>query len=242
MSDPTASLDSDSVLHQCLAFSRDLAGNDKVFKFSFTSNNFNFSFSTMEERKPSTMEKVLKNKKLSPSTLRRNARRREEFLKKKAGYVTEKDATKQSDMDSNLKEPLEKQIPFLCDQCGENFRSQELLDKHISENHLSSVNCRECAYETKNEQSMKQHKQLEHKIDQIDGNSEIVKTGPAEHIWKTEEERKQYSDFIRTFVLTSTMGKSKMLCYKCNNHFSIWIEFKKHMMEIHDIEIFIDIK
>ena len=103
-------------------------------------------------------------------------------MKKKAGYVTEKYATKQSDMDSNLKEPLEKQIIFLCDQCGENLRSQELLDKHISENHLSSVSCRECAYETKNEQSMKQHKQLEHKIDQIDGNSEIVKTGPAEHI------------------------------------------------------------
>ena len=117
-----------------------------------------------------------------------------------------------------------------------------MLDKHISENHLPSVSCRECAYETKNEQSMKQHKQLEHKIDQIDGNSEIVKTGPAEHIWKTEEERKQYSDCIRTFVLTSTMGKSKMLCYKCNNQFSNRIEFKKHMMDIHDIEIFIDIK
>ena len=101
MSDPTASLYSDPVLHQCLAFSRDLAENDKDFKFSLTSNNFNFSLSTMEERKPSTMEKVLKNKKLSPSTLRRNARRREEFLKNKADYASEKDATKQSDMDSN---------------------------------------------------------------------------------------------------------------------------------------------
>ena len=51
---------------------------------------------------------------------------------------------------------------------------------------------------------MKQHKQLEKKIDQIDGNSEMVKT--AENIWKAEEERKQYLDFIRTFLLTSTMG------------------------------------
>ena len=132
MSDPTASRDSDSVHHSCLAFSRDLAGNDKVFQFSFTSNTVNFSFSTMEERKPSTMEKVLKNKKLSPSTLRRNARRREEFLKKKSDYASKKDPTKQSDMDSNLKEPLVKQIIFLCNQCGENLRSQELLDKYIS--------------------------------------------------------------------------------------------------------------
>ena len=79
-------------------------------------------------------------------------------------------------MDSNLTEPLEKQNTILCDQCGANLRSKEWLDKHIREKHLPSVSCRECADETKNEQSMKQHKQSEQKIDQIDGNYEIVKT------------------------------------------------------------------
>ena len=43
----------DSMLMQCLAFSRDLESKNKYFKFKVSTTNFNFSMTTMEKRKPS---------------------------------------------------------------------------------------------------------------------------------------------------------------------------------------------
>ena len=101
---------------------------------------------------------------------------REKFLKKITDNDPENQACKQSDMESNLKETLENPITLKCDGCGINLKSKELLDKHKSEKHGQSVICKDCGYETKNEQSMKEHKQSAHMIDQLDGNSEIVKS------------------------------------------------------------------
>ena len=66
---------------QCLEFCQMLAGKSLSFSFSLNVGN-NFSFS-VETRGAGALSPQKKKKKPTPSTLRRNARRREEFLRKK---------------------------------------------------------------------------------------------------------------------------------------------------------------
>ena len=126
----------DSMLNQCLAFSRDMASRNQSFTFSFTTINFNFKLNTMNERKPYTME-IEKKKKVSPSTLRRNARRRKYFLQRKA----EAAATEQSESDNeNDKETSQVTINsnsyfFKCDQCDKTFETNKGLKIHIGKAH-----------------------------------------------------------------------------------------------------------
>ena len=69
-----------SLASQCLAFCQALASQGKAFSFSIKiDSTFSFSLDTRE----SSASAPLTRKKLSPSTQRRNARRRAEFLKKK---------------------------------------------------------------------------------------------------------------------------------------------------------------
>ena len=64
---------------QCLDFCQTLAGKSLTFSFSLTiGSSFSFSVDTMEKE-----VLVPQRKKKTPSTLRRDARRREELLKKK---------------------------------------------------------------------------------------------------------------------------------------------------------------
>ena len=73
---------------QCLDFCQMLAGKSLSFSFSLTVGT-NFSFS-LETRGEGALPSPKKKKKPTPSTLRRNARRREEFLKKKLASTAEK--------------------------------------------------------------------------------------------------------------------------------------------------------
>ena len=76
--------DSASLASQCLALCQTLASQGHSFTFSLSiGSNFNFSMTTslQENSAPATASKVVKRK--SPSTRRRNARRRREFLQKK---------------------------------------------------------------------------------------------------------------------------------------------------------------
>ena len=68
---------------KCFDFCKDLASQGLVFSFSLTTgSNFSFSLDT-REMAPTSVTKDKAWKKKSPSTIRRNARRREEFLRKK---------------------------------------------------------------------------------------------------------------------------------------------------------------
>ena len=77
-----------SLASQCLDFCQMLAGKSLSFSFSLTVGT-NFSFS-LETRGKGAVSSPKKKKKPTPSTLRRNARRREEFLKKKLAPTAEK--------------------------------------------------------------------------------------------------------------------------------------------------------
>ena len=70
------------LVSQCLDFCQTLAGKSLSFSFSLTiGTNFSFSVDTMGKGALAPKEK---KKKTTPSAMRRNARRREEFLNKNA--------------------------------------------------------------------------------------------------------------------------------------------------------------
>ena len=70
-----------SLATQCLALCQSLTSQGMVFNFSLAIGS-TFSFSVDTKSKEALPSKA--KKKVSPSTLKRNMRRREEFLKKKS--------------------------------------------------------------------------------------------------------------------------------------------------------------
>ena len=76
--------DSPSLAYKCLDLCQTLASQGQAFTFSLTiGSTFNFSMSTGSQDTPAPAAQTLKKKK-SPSTQRRDARRRKEFLKRKS--------------------------------------------------------------------------------------------------------------------------------------------------------------
>ena len=104
--------DNSAILSQCLDFCQTLAGKSLNFSFTLTlGNNFSFSLDTSEKKALAP-----KAKKKSPSTLRRDARRRNEFVRKKLEASTGEKA-------------------FKCNQCGNNFKSENGLKIHVGKAH-----------------------------------------------------------------------------------------------------------
>ena len=80
--DLSSAVDS-TLASQCMAFCQALASQGKDFSFTLKiDSTFSFSLDTRETNVKATLEK----KRTSPSTQRRNARRREEFLRKKLNF------------------------------------------------------------------------------------------------------------------------------------------------------------
>ena len=84
---PTDGHEDAMLASQCLDFCQMLTGKSITFSFSLiTRTGFSFSVDTRGKEALASMKK----KKPTPSTLKRNARRREEFLKKKFNASPEK--------------------------------------------------------------------------------------------------------------------------------------------------------
>ena len=122
----TAVSESDSSLAtQCLDFCQALARQGKVFKFSLTiDSTFTFSLDTKEGKAnlPSGSQR-----RKSPSTLRRNAKRREEFLAKKSTL----ESSVITGLDSNRKQCE----AYQCDQCDSSFKTVNGLKIHVGKSH-----------------------------------------------------------------------------------------------------------
>ena len=103
----TAVSESDSSLAtQCMDFCQALARQGKDFKLSITiGSTFTFSLDT-KDGKAALPTRIQKRK--SPSTLKRNAKRREEFLAKKA--------TSESSLVTALESNQKQCEAFQCDQ------------------------------------------------------------------------------------------------------------------------------
>ena len=107
--------DNAALLSQCLDFCKSLSSKSLTFSFALTIGD-SFSFSLATRGEVALASKAKKNKK-TPSALRRNARRRAEFLKKKLETSTY-DSTQSEHV--SVKETVERvahEKAFKCDQC-----------------------------------------------------------------------------------------------------------------------------
>ena len=128
----TAVGESDSSLAaKCLDLCQVLAGQGLAFNFSLSiGSNFSFSLEARGKGQAlATQGKIKKKKTLS--TLRRNAGRRTEFLKKKL-------EDSPGNEDASAKEAVKKVVEcgsFKCEQCKNVFKSENGLKIHAGKAH-----------------------------------------------------------------------------------------------------------
>ena len=110
-----------SLASKCMDFCQALAKQGQAFNFSLTISS-GFSFSLDTRRKAGS---PVTKKKTSPSTLRRNARRRKEFLAKKEHESSTRISIENSVADLEIK----------CDQCEYVAATEKGLRQHIRMKH-----------------------------------------------------------------------------------------------------------
>ena len=129
--------DNAALLLQCLDFCKSLSSKSLTFSFALTIGD-SFSFSLATRGEVALASKAKKNKK-TPSALRRNARRRAEFLKKKLETSTG-DSTQSEPV--SVKETVERVVhekAFKCDQCENIFKSENGLKIHVGKAHKKVI-------------------------------------------------------------------------------------------------------
>ena len=123
MAAPEMGEDNSNLASQCMAFCQALASKGQNFSFTVkVGSSFAFSLDTRGNGTSS-----LTKKRKSPSTRRRNARRRAEFLAKKRG-PPEKSTPEKVARPVKAKE-------FKCDQCEKDFKSENGLKIHVGKTH-----------------------------------------------------------------------------------------------------------
>ena len=119
----TAASGEDSMASKCLAFCQTLVSQGQVFNFSLSiGSDFTFSLDTRSK----AFESQVNKKKLSPSTVRRNARRRAEYLAKKQQIPPSRISNGEAVQTSTV---------FPCDQCDYLGASEKGLKQHARMKH-----------------------------------------------------------------------------------------------------------
>ena len=207
----TTSENDSSLVSQCMDFTKQLPSQGKDFKFSLSlASGFNFSLDL-------TQEKLLPSRK-SPSTLRRNAQRRKEFQQKKAVEIQA--GTQHAELPAN-------EIKVKCDHCQEEFKTKNILNKHIAEIHFAIMNIKEGEKQTKSSQDLGGQKEDDHVIEQLDGNSEV------------EESDEEY--YRKSAIVEEGCKAEGKWCYECSDIFLNRVVLKRHMHNNHKMEIYPDI-
>ena len=112
-----------TLVSKCMAFCQALAIQGQAFNFSLSIGpTFNFSLDTRGK----LLKGPVAKKRTSPSTLRRNAKRREEFVNKKQQSPSARIPTE--DGAAALKKPK-------CDQCDYEAASEKGLLQHVRMKH-----------------------------------------------------------------------------------------------------------
>ena len=117
-----------TLANKCLDFCQALTSQSKAFTFTLNLGT-DFSFS-LDTRGSSVAPEV--RKKLSPSAIRRNARRKEEFLNRKS------EALKKGDSDCDVNTSI-KGKRFQCDQCKQFFKNNKGLTIHLGKMHMDII-------------------------------------------------------------------------------------------------------
>ena len=131
----TAMGESDSSLAaKCLDLCQTLAGQGLVFNFSLkVGSSFSFSLDARDKGLASDTPGKIK-KKPSPSMLRRNARRKEAFLKKKLNPAP---VPLERDVEPEVGLPKQGEDIFKCAICGNSFKSDIGVKIHKRKTHKS---------------------------------------------------------------------------------------------------------
>ena len=129
MAAPEMGEDKSNLASQCMAFCQALASKGQIFSFTLKlGSSFAFSLDTRGNGTSS-----LTKKRKSPSTRRRNARRRAEFLAKKRGPPESESSTEKSTPEKVARPVKAKE--FKCDQCEKDFKSENGLKIHVGKTH-----------------------------------------------------------------------------------------------------------
>ena len=210
-----------SLVSQCMDYTKQLASQGKDFKFSLSlPSGFNFSLEFIQEKMKDP--NILKVKKKSPSTLRRNTQRKKEFLEKKA---LEKHA------DSKNVESKSMEGKVKCVYCKEEFVTDIIMKKHIAENHLAIVTSEDSENKNNDPEDMAKNTQDENIIEQLDGNAEIEESDEEYY-----QKQKEYDQ-----KLEQECKADGSWCYECSDIFKNKIVLKRHMHNDHNMEIYPDI-
>ena len=129
-----------SLAHQCLVLCQTLASQGRTFSFSLTAGS-SFIFSMESTGVAVPVQEV--KKKSSPSTLRRNAKRRQLFLKRKLESSIEMKAPSEYPPSASPVVSLPQLSsamrvegrPFQCDLCTASFVSKHGLKYHTESTH-----------------------------------------------------------------------------------------------------------
>ena len=130
--------DNTALVSQCLDFCQTLAAKSLTFSFTLSLGN-SFSLSLDSNGKEALASKGKKKK--TPSALKRDARRREKFLKKKLEVSTvdislqSKDISEEENVGKQVAEKALDEKAFKCEQCDTIFKSENGLKIHIGKSH-----------------------------------------------------------------------------------------------------------
>ena len=141
----------EALASQCLALCQTLASQGQAFTININIHNI-FTFSM--ESKENIPANQGKDKKKSPSTIRRDLLRRQKFLKSKTDQVQ----TARLDVPAASSEPVTTSITFKCDHCDFIGESKSLVDKHMETIH-KEIQCEYCELKILSVNSMKTHVQ-----------------------------------------------------------------------------------
>ena len=122
---------------KCLDFCRHLASQGLTFTFSLAVGpGFTFSLDTKERTSSANTEA---RKKLSPSSLKRNAERKEKFLKKNPPPTTKDTAAIKSaaacEVATNAEATAEKELLINCEHCEFKAETMQHLKIHVNFKH-----------------------------------------------------------------------------------------------------------
>ena len=118
---------SSSLATQCLEFCQALERQGKDFKLSISIGS-TFTFSLDSRVGKATLPRKDKQRK-SPSTLKRNAKRKEEFLAKKSASTSVVTGLE------SYQKLMKQNKDFQCDQCDANFKTMEGLKIQKGKSH-----------------------------------------------------------------------------------------------------------
>ena len=144
---------------KCLEFCQTLVSQQQHFSFSLTvGSSFSFSLDNrkesinLETRKVTSLKKQMPRKKLSPSQVRRNLKRKQDFLKKKSEH-------------SERGSSALKVKTFECDHCENIFKSESDLENHMECAHkVVTFECDQCESIFKSESNLENHMDSAHKV------------------------------------------------------------------------------